>query len=90
MKRGPTDPELSHSMSLLREIPGWDGRVAMVPIDAVCLWDGGEGPCEGALGKASVLLVKNADGEFSAHVLVLCDHHANCMEAGVAKWKAMS
>ena len=90
MKRGPTAPEISHSMTLLREVPGWDGRVAMVPIDPVCLWDDGGGPCEEPLGKASLLLLVDEDGEHSAHVLALCEHHANCMEAGVVKWRAMS
>jgi hypothetical protein len=89
MKTAPTDPEINHAISLLREVPSWDGRIAIIPIDPICLWDAGEGPCGEHLEEASVLL-QEEEGSYCAHVLVLCKHHAQCMEAGVTKWRTLS
>jgi len=89
MEIAPTEPEVEHAMSLLREVSSWDGKMAVVPVDPLCLWDAGDGPCGEHLEGACVLLQEEAGGR-AAHVLVLCGYHAACMTAGLAKWRTLS
>ena len=90
MKTDPTEPEIAHAISLLRGVPVWDGRMAVIPIDPLCLWqEKDQDPC-GQFHREACVVLQEEDGCFSAHVLVLCDRHAKCMEAGLTRWREMS
>ena len=89
METAPTEPEIDHAISLLQEVPHWDGRMAVIPVDPLCLWESGGVVWAEHLSEACVLL-QEEDGSYCAHVLVLCSHHAKCMEAGLAKWRELA
>ena len=89
MNQDPTDHEIEHAMTLLQSAEHWDGRMTLIPIDPLCLWDDGSGPCGRILEECCVLL-EEEDRNYSAHVLVLCAYHAKCVEAGLLKWRSLS
>ncbi len=92
METDPTEPsetDIDQAISLLQEVPSWDGRMAVIPVDPLCFWEDGGTVCGEHLEEACVLL-QEEDGSFCAHVLVLCTYHAKCMEAGLAKWRTLA
>ena len=82
----PTEKEITHAFTLLRESNDWEGRFASLPIDANCKWDDGDGPCLKDLYNVIALLCENE----SVEVLGLCEHHSVCMEAAIKKWRKMN
>jgi len=81
------DAEIQHGMKLLREIDDWDGPVAVVEIDPVCKWDHGAGRCGRPL--ARIVIVLRAK-ERSVDAVAYCEHHAECMETAVQRWRDMA
>jgi len=74
-------------MSLLRdarENDDWGGPVAVIPVDDVCRWDHGHGPCNKPLRNVVLLMHRDKKG---AHAIALCEHHTACMQASVRMWR---
>lgn len=83
----PTKREITRGVTLLREAYedlNWEGPIAVIPVDEVCKWDHGDGPCERPLKNAIVLLCKGKKG---VHVVAYCSHHTKCMEAATKAWR---
>ena len=82
----PTKPELAHALSLLRDASAeWEGRFTALPIDEVCRWNAGDGPCLEPVRNAMILLNRReaAEGASEVSVLALCERHTHCMVHGV-------
>ena len=58
-KKLPTEDEIQHGMTLLRDTQNWEGHVAVVPVDPVCRWNpnGGNTVCGDPVQNAVVLLL---------------------------------
>ena len=89
MEIDPTEPEIDHAISLLREVPSWDGRMAVIPVDPLCFWESSGTVCGEHVEEACVLL-QEEDGSYCAHVLVLCAYHSKCMESGLLKRRTLA
>ena len=88
MSTEPTEAEIEHGITLLRDTTQWEGHVAVVPIDSVCKWSPPDtDPCGKPLEDAVVLLTV---GGKTAQVIAFCHHHANCMAEAVQKWRTMA
>ncbi len=82
------EKEVAHGVSLLHEIQEtWEGGYTLIPIDAVCRFNDGDGFCDKTLWTAVVLLGR---GDPECHVLALCEHHAEIMEEAVGRWRTSS
>ena len=82
----PSEKEIGHALSLLRESDDWEGRYTVVPIDKVCRWNDGDGHCNEPLYNAVVLLCDDK----SVEVVGLCKHHCVCMETAIKKWRELN
>lgn len=82
--REPDAREFEHAVALVQDCKRWcvspRKGVSCLQIDAVCMFDAGEGPC-GAPLAATVVLV---DDE-SAHAIALCKCHAGVMMLAVSR-----
>jgi hypothetical protein len=82
----PTEKEISHGLSLLRELEDWEGSYTVVPIDKVCRWNSGDGHCNEPLYNAVVLLCNDK----GVHLLGLCKHHSACMVSAIKTYREMN
>lgn len=82
--------EICHGVALLQEAhrtTAWDGAVSAIPIDEVCKWNQGSGPCGKPVRQALVLRFKNGKG---CHCIAFCDHHADALRESVAAWRRLN
>ena len=87
---GPTETEIQHALKLLREVEHWEGRMAVIPIDPLCLWDDGSGACGEHLEFVSILLQKEKDGGYGADAVAFCKRHTECLQAGLERRRTMA
>jgi hypothetical protein len=85
----PTEIEIYHAIELLREAENWTGKLAAVPIDPVCLWDDGSGPCGELLSNICILLQEKGNAH-SVDAVAFCEHHTKCMQEGLRRWRTMA
>jgi hypothetical protein len=94
MSRIPTEAEISHGITLLRDTQNWKGHVAVIPVDPVCRWNQGGGTqvCGDPVENAVVLLSDAAKAKVGdpVEVIVFCKHHTNCLVEAVGRWRRMS
>ena len=86
----PTEQDIEHGISLLREAHNdyrWKGKASFVPIDFECRWGYPKQTCGRNLHKVVVLPFEDLQG---VHVIAVCDHHADCLEAALKKWREMA
>jgi len=86
----PIEREIEHGVSLLREASNeakWEGRVTAIPIDEVCKWDDGAGPCNKPVRNVVVLPYEDLKG---CHGIAVCDHHTQCLEQSITRWRELN
>ena len=84
--------EIQHGVSLLQEahaIQKWSGSVAVTPVDSVCRFNTGDGPCGSRLANAMVMLWED-DGTAGTHVMILCEYHTAVLREALDRWREIN